>query len=293
MSFSLDTSCWVKLSIYHLINSLHSRHSSVSVTEFHLCGLLGVASCRARERERDRYRERRRGVECQQWQLHWANIVVAFRSVSHKWFALWLRSNTNKTRDCLYCRAAGGGGCGWGRGLGLGLGLGLIAGPGHTMKTTLRQQKAARRELALSLVRDVYLSLCVCVCADNQRTTFGCRVGIVTGHGRNAVAAGVGGGRGPFFGQTSSLRVHFSYQHFGCAAAWHLCEFYVRLFSWLWCRRDCYTTHPQLTPSLWLSLSLASHPGGCSPLFRAQSKRCQLFFVPMPATPHRSSQSVA
>lgn len=39
-------------------------------------------------------------------------------------------------------------------------------------------------------------------------------------------------GGGLFFGQTS-LRVHFSYQHFGCAAAWHLCEFYVRLFSWL------------------------------------------------------------
>lgn len=64
------------------------------------------------------------------------------------------------------------------------------------MKTTLRQQKAARRELALSLARDVNLSVrvCVCVCADNQRTTFGCRVGIVTGHGRDAVAAGVGGG---------------------------------------------------------------------------------------------------
>lgn len=36
----------------------------------------------------------------------------------------------------------------------------------------------------------------VCVCADNQRTTFGCRVGIVTGHGRNAVAAGLGGWKG-------------------------------------------------------------------------------------------------
>lgn len=102
------------------------------------------------------------------------------------------------------------------------------------MKTTLRQQKAARRELALSLVRDVYLSLCVCVCVQtisSRLLAAGLELSLGMGGMRSLLGLGVEGG--PFFGQTSSLRVHFSYQHFGCAAAWHLCEFYVRLFSWL------------------------------------------------------------
>lgn len=41
---------------------------------------------------------------------------------------------------------------------GRGLGLGPGPGAGHTMKTTLRQQKAARRELSLSLSRTVVRS---------------------------------------------------------------------------------------------------------------------------------------
>lgn len=170
------------------------------------------------------------------------------------------------------------------------------------MKTTLRQQKAARRELALSLARDVNLSVrvCVCVCADNQRTTFGCRVGIVTGHGRNAVAAGVGGGVRNESGKGGlSLgrrrRCAFTFLISTLAALQRgICVSFMCGFSAGYDAVAIATLPTSPSRSLTLSLSLASHPGGCcSPLFRAQSKRCQLFFVPMPATPHRSSQSVA
>lgn len=77
------------------------------------------------------------------------------------------------------------------------------------------------------------MSVCVCDCADNQRTTFACRVGAVSMRLGVALVGWLGEGEGGKGTLWTDVARSLSYQHFGCDAAWHLCEFYVRLLSWL------------------------------------------------------------